>query len=78
MPNRGCWAAASSATAAAGAAALEVAVLVLAALLVAGLDAVEERVVEEDPHPAMSRATTGVRRRAEENLMAQMMTAPTG
>ena len=74
MLARGCSAAASSATVGTAAAALEVAVLVLAA----GLEAVEEGGVEEDPHPAMIRATTGVRRRAEESLMAQMMTAPTG
>lgn len=79
MLARGCSAAGSSATAGAGAAALEDAVLVLAPALVAGLEAVEEGVAEEeDPQPAMIRATTGVRRRAEEILMAQMMTAPTG
>jgi hypothetical protein len=78
MLARGCSAAGSSATAGAGPAALEDAVLVLAPSLVAGLEAVEEGVAEEDPHPAMTRATTGVRRRAEEILMAQMMTAPTG
>jgi hypothetical protein len=73
MLVRGCWAAANSATAGAGAAALEEAVLVLAVGL-----AVDDVAGEEDPHPAMTRATTGVRRRAEENLMALMMTAPTG
>jgi hypothetical protein len=78
MLARGCSAAGSSATAGAGAAALEDAVLVLAPALVAGLEAVEEGVAEEDPQPAMIRATTGVRWRAEEILMAQMMTAPTG
>lgn len=78
MLARGCSAAGSSATAGAGPAALEDAVLVLAPSLVAGLEAVEEGVAEEDPHPAMTRATTGVRRRAEEILMAQMMTAPKG
>jgi hypothetical protein len=66
MLARGCSAAARSATAGAGALVLDVVLLGLDD----GLAADDDEAGEEDPHPAMTRAASGARRRTERSLMA--------